>query len=75
MEPAAGLPDGHGLEQPIRASAGFGPCRCGESLLIIDVSAGTVRCSAAKAEDGDGVLLQTFASAVAAATSQPSAQV
>ena len=37
MEPVAGGSDGHGLERSVRASAGFGPCRCGESLLIVDV--------------------------------------
>ena len=64
MEPVAGGADGHGLERSVRASAGFGPCRCGESLLIVDVGAGSVRCATAMSEGSDRLLLQTFTSVV-----------
>lgn len=64
MEPAEGVPDGHGLELSIRPSAGFGPCRCGDSLLIVDLHVGTVRCARAMSEAGDGLLLQTFSAVV-----------
>ena len=64
MEPASGPPDGHGLGPFLPPSMGEWGCKCGCSLLVIDLLAGRIRCPDAM-HDGDGTLLLTFAAAAA----------